>query len=857
MGVLQLPIDSFLPDILASLESQPNLVLVAEPGAGKTTRLPAALLSASFAKKGQILVLEPRRLATRMAARRIASELGEQVGERVGYVVRFEREISDRTQVVFLTEALLTRRFLDDPSLSGVSCVVLDEFHERSLHTDLGLALLRELQRTTRPDLRIVVMSATLDAEKVASFLGAPVINVPGRTHPVEVSYLERADDRRLEDQIAAAARKLCVRKLTGDVLIFLPGAAEIRRAEQSCGELAASFGVDVAVLHGDLPAAQQDRAVQRGARPKLVLSTNIAETSLTLEGVVAVIDSGLARVAGHSPWSGLSTLTTQKVSQASAIQRAGRAGRVRAGECLRLYTKSDFDVRPRFDIPELAQSDLCSVELTLRALFDGEPRLSWLEPPPIASRTHAIELLQRLGAISSDGTLSALGRVMLKLPVHPRLARLGIAVAERGYVDEGAMLSALLSERDVRLSQRSQLGAGAGGRGRGGPSRDEVGESDLLARLDAIEAVGGDFSNDKLRRYELDGNAVRAVHRTRDQLARTLRSTPRPRERDAEPFEQAVGIATLLAYPDRVGKRRRKTGAEIVFAAGGSATLSEGSVVKEAELMVAVEADEKNRGGTMVHTASAIEPEWLLEHFPERVRSERTVSFHAPSERVEVSDVVLYDALVLDESRRSATPSEDVARALADAALARGPNAPWDVDAVEHLRRRLNFLAEHVPAVPPLDDARLRETLVTHCADKASFADLKADPFEHALLLQLDPHLRGHLDQLAPTRIRLAHGRELQVHYELDRPPWVESRLQDFFGLLDGPRIADKRVPLVLHLLAPNQRPVQVSTDLKGFWERHYQGIRKELMRRYPRHSWPEDPTTAVPPEPRPPRRR
>jgi ATP-dependent helicase HrpB len=851
--VLPLPIDSFLPQILASLERCPNLVLVAEPGAGKTTRVPAALLDASFTQRGQVLVLEPRRLATRMAARRIASELGEQVGARVGYVVRFEREVSERTRVLFLTEALLTRRFLDDPQLAGISCVVLDEFHERSLHTDLGLALLRTLQRNTRPDLRIVVMSATLDAERVASFLGAPIVNVPGRTYPVEVSYLERPDDRRLEDQVAAAVRRLCVRKLEGDVLVFLPGAAEIRRAEQACGELSRSFDVELTLLHGDLPAAQQDRAVQRGARPKIVLSTNIAETSLTLEGVVAVVDSGLARVAGHSPWSGLSTLATQKISQASAIQRAGRAGRVRAGECLRLYTKPDFDTRARFDVPELAKSDLCGVELGLRALFRGEPQLSWLEPPPAAARAHAIELLLRLGALVSEGGApSALGLAMLKLPVHPRLSRLAIAVAERGYADQAALLAALLSERDVRLAQRSQLGGGARGRG---AARDEVGESDLLARLDAIEAVGGDLSHDKLRRYELDATAVRAVLRTRDQLARTLRATARPHERDAEPFEQAVGVATLLAYPDRVGKRRHKNGAEVVLAAGGSATLSEGSVVKEAELLVAVEADERGRGGSVVHAASAIEPEWLLEFFPERIRSERTVSFQPASERIEVSDAVLYDALLLDESRRRAVPSEDVARALAEAALARSANPPWDSDAVEHLRRRIGFVAAHVAEVEPLDDARLRARLIAHCADKTSFDELRADPFEHALLAQLG-ELRGRLEALAPTRVKLSGGRELKVHYELDRPPWIESRLQDFFGLLDGPRVAGGKVPLVLQLLAPNQRPVQVTTDLKGFWERHYPGIRKELMRRYPRHSWPEDPTTAAPPAPRPLRR-
>ena len=847
-----LPIDSFMPEIVASLEREPNLVLVAEPGAGKTTRLPAALLTARFAQKGQVLVLEPRRLAARMAAVRIASELDEKVGERVGYVVRFERAVSARTRVVFLTEALLTRRFLEPNGLRDVSCVVLDEFHERSLHTDLGLALLRRLQQTERPDLRIVVMSATLDAERVAEFLQAPIVRVPGRTHEVALSYLDKPDDRRLEDQVAAAVRKLCVRKLSGDVLVFLPGAAEIRRAEQACTELARTFDFELALLHGDLPAAQQDRAVTRGARHKVVLSTNIAETSLTLEGVVAVIDSGLARVAGHSPWSGLSSLSTQKVSQASAVQRAGRAGRVRTGECLRLYTKSDFDMRPRFDMPELVKSDLCSIELSLRALFDGAPQLSWLEEPPAAARTHAIELLLRLGAIETElSALTSTGRAMLELPVHPRLARLALAMAERGYPDEGALLAALLSERDVRQASRAQLGGGRGSR-----ARDEVGESDLLARLDALEAVSGERSNDELRRYELDAGAVRAVLRTKEQLARSLRRVPLPREGSAPPFEQAVGVATLLAYPDRVGRRRSKHGSDIVLAQGGSAALSDASIVKEAELLVAVEADERGRAGAVVHTASALEPEWLLEYFPERVRSLRSVTFNATSERIEVSDVVMYDALVLDESRRVATPGPDVARALAEAALARASNPPWDVDAVELLRRRLNFVAGYQSDIAKLDDARLLSALIAHAEDKVSFAELRADPFEHALLQQLDGGLRARLDQLAPTRVRLPGGRELKVHYELDRPPWIESRLQDFFGLLDGPRVAQGQVPLVLQLLAPNQRPVQVTTDLKGFWERHYPSIRKELMRRYPRHSWPEDPRTAAPPPPKPPRR-
>lgn len=836
----ELPIDPYLSDLVASLERTPNLVLVAEPGAGKTTRLPPALLGARFAKQGQVLVLEPRRLAARMAARRIAGELGEAVGERVGYVVRFERELSDRTRVVFLTEALLTRRFVDDPELRGVSCVVLDEFHERSLHTDVGLALLRALQ-ARRPELRIVVMSATLDAERVASFLDAPIVRVPGRSYPVQMTYLERPDERPLEEQVRAAVRKLCVQKLAGDVLVFLPGAAEIRRAEAACAELVQSFDLELAILHGDLPAAQQDRAVQRGARPKLVLSTNIAETSLTLEGVVAVVDSGLARVAGHSPWSGLSTLSTQKVSQASATQRAGRAGRVRAGECLRLYTKQDFEARPRFDLPELASSDLCGLELTLRALFGGEPTLAWLEPPPAAARAHAIELLQKLGALGARGEPSALGRTLLELPLHPRLARLACALAERGYAQEGATIAALLGEREIRLAQRTSF---AGAR----REHDEVGESDLLARFDALDQLGGDLSNERLRRYQFDAGAVRAVVRTRDQLARVLTRLPRTLD---EPFERALGVATLLAYPDRVGRRRGKVSSEIVLSSGGSATLSEASVVKEAEFLVAVEADERARGGNVIRSASALEPEWLLEFFPERVNSERVVRFQAESERVESSELMRYDALVIDESRRGAR-DEQGARALAEAALAKGAGAPWDVEAVEALRRRLSFAAKYDASVGELDDPRLRALLIEHCHDKTSFDELRRDPFEHKLLQQLDGGTRARLEKLAPARVTLPSGRELKVHYELDRPPWVESRLQDFFGMRDGPRLGDGSLALVLHLLAPNQRPVQVTTDLAGFWDRHYPGIRKELMRRYPRHSWPDDPRTAAPPAPR-----
>jgi ATP-dependent helicase HrpB len=840
-----LPIDAFLPEILASLERVPRLVLVAEPGAGKTTRVPPALLAGSFAREGRILVLEPRRIAARMAARRVAEELGERPGQRIGFSVRFERQLSADTRVLFLTEALLTRRFLEDDQLRGVSCVVLDEFHERSLHTDLGLALLRRLQRGTRPDLRLVVMSATLDAERVASFLEAPIVRVPGRVFPVEVEYLERPDERKLEEQVRGAVRKLLVRKIDGDVLVFLPGAAEIRRAAQACQELCAPFGIELATLHGDLPPAEQDRALARGERPKIVLSTNIAETSLTLEGVAAVIDSGLARVAGHSPWSGLSTLTTQKVSQASAIQRTGRAGRVRAGHCLRLFTKADFDGRPRFDVPELAKADLCETELFLCSVLGGaEAELEWLEPPPAAARAAALALLVRLGALDEPtGRASALGRALLEMPVHPRVGRFALALAEHGYHDEAASMAALLGEREIRLVHRTSFARG------GQRAHDEVGASDLLARFQAFEELRGDHSAENARRHELDAGAVRAVEQSRSALRRSLERVPR---RTDQEFEEAVRTALLLAFPDRVGKRRAPRSAEIVLSGGGSASLAEASVVKEAEFMVVFDADERGAAAAMIRGASSIEPEWLLEHFPERVRSERRVSFDATRERVESSELMLYDALVLDEARRVGEPGPAEAALLADAALARGAAAPWDVDAVEQWRRRSLFAAQHDASVQPISTERLRTALRAHCDGKLSFEQLRREPFEEVLPELVDPGLRSALARLSPARVKLASGRELKVQYELDRPPWVESRLQDFFGLLDGPKLAGGKLPLVLHLLAPNQRPVQVTTDLRGFWDKHYPAIRKELMRRYPRHSWPEDPRTAEPPAPR-----
>src|SRR5512145_1205510 len=446
-----LPIDPLLPEIVAALRAAPSLVIEAPPGAGKTTRVPAALLAGRVVGDKEIVVLEPRRLAARLAARRVADELGEKAGETAGYQVRFEDVTSPRTRIRFVTEGLLTRQLLSAPTLPSVGAVLLDEFHERHLQGDLALALLRRLQRTGRPDLRLVAMSATLDAAPVAAYLGAPSLRSEGRRFEVAVEHLspeEAARDARLDDLVARAVRRLHREGTDGDVLVFLPGAAEIRRSREALADWAERAGVDLLPLHGDLPPEEQDRAVAPGPRRKVILSTNVAETSVTIEGVVAVVDSGLARVASHSPWSGLPRLEVRKVSRASAAQRAGRAGRTRPGRALRLYTRHDHDSRPEFDLPEVAREDLCEPFLALAALgaLEGFP---WFEPPPPAAAAAARALLERLGAVDARGTVTDLGRRMLRFPLHPRLGRLVCEAEARGAGEAGALLAAILGERD------------------------------------------------------------------------------------------------------------------------------------------------------------------------------------------------------------------------------------------------------------------------------------------------------------------------------------------------------------------------------------------------------------------------
>jgi ATP-dependent helicase HrpB len=822
--VTPLPIDLLLPKLVEALRGSPAAVLEAPPGAGKTTRVPPALLDAGLAGNQELVVLQPRRLATRVAAQRVADERGERLGGTVGYQIRFEDVSGPKTRIRFLTEGLLTRRLVADPMLKGVGVVVLDEFHERHIATDLALALLRRLQQGPRPDLKLLVMSATLDAEPIAKWLGdAPRLRSEGRQFELTLEHLDTPDERYLDQQVLGALKRLLQAQLDGDVLVFLPGAAEIRRAQEACLDLAQRHGLELCTLHGDLSSAEQDRAIRPGKKRKVILSTNVAETSVTIEGVAAVIDSGLARVAAHSPWSGLPTLKVAKVSKASATQRAGRAGRTRAGRCLRLYTKADFDQRPAADVPEIRRADLAEAALALHgsgvSSLKGFP---FFEPPPDAALEAADALLHLLGTVDAQGALTELGRRLSRFPVHPRQARLIIEAERRGVATDGAVLAALLGERRPARQRKSQVSAA----------------SDLLELLDE---------------YRAEGSSMHGVNRVVNQLSRLLdKKQPPPKDAD-----EALLLSILAGWPDRVAKRRRPKSPEIVLAGGGSATLAEESVVHDAELLVAVDAEER-KGGVLVRLASRIEAEWLLELMPQALSELDELRWNAEGQRVERVTRLSLGNVVLEETRKPAEPDEAAAKVLAGAALAEGPQRFADPEALAQLKVRVEQLRSAYPEAgfPAFDDAFIRATLEELCVGLRTFNEIREASLLDALQRRLSSEQARLLAREVPDRLTLAGGRSVRVNYEAGKPPWIESRLQDFFGSTKGPTVCGGRVPVVLHLLAPNQRAVQVTTDLAGFWERHYPAIRKELMRQYPKHAWPENPLTAKPPEPKPPRR-
>jgi ATP-dependent helicase HrpB len=835
-----LPIDAVLPEICEQLATSGAMVLQAEPGAGKTTQVPAALLDAGLAAGKSIVVLEPRRVAARSAADFVAGERGEKLGGSVGFQVRFERCGDDDTRLWFVTEGVAVRRLVGDPFLEDVGIVVLDEFHERHLAGDVVLAVARELRRTVRPDLRIVVMSATLEVERVARFLDqCPVVRCPGRVHPVTIEY-RGVDGRRLADEVAAAVRAQCAATDDGDVLVFLPGVAEIRRVADALAARGVDRDVEILPLHGELPLEAQRRVLRPASRSdkrRVILSTNVAESSVTVDGVTAVVDSGLARIPEFDAGRGIERLRTLPISTAAADQRAGRAGRQAPGRCLRLWSMSDHAARRQREIPEIRRLDLTTTVLELRAWglagAGDVAGFEWLDPPPPGALAAAERLLRNLDAVDGDGRVTRLGEQMLRLPAPPRAARLLLEARRLGDPEGGALLAALLAEREIV----------AGARAFGESRIVGDGDSDLLRRAAMFEeAAASRFDAASCRRAGVDAAAARAVDRARRQLSARRGGEPRGGRQGAA---DALLRATFLAYSDRLA-RRRVAGEARALMAGGGIRLAPESCVRDAELFVAVEVrggERRQYAEATVAIASAVRREWVDEYFADEIERDRILEFDEAGERVVEVEREIFRGLALHESRRPC-PAGAGAGIIRERVLAEPPRVLALSARDAMLLRRVDFAAAHGAAtVAGGGEALLRSAIETLCAGVDGFAELRRRAVEGFVGSALSHEQRREVERLAPEVYRLPGGRQARIDYDRVGTPVISARVQELFGLRDSPRIAGGAVTVAVEILGPNHRPVQVTDDLAGFWERTYPQVRKELRGRYPKHRWPEDP--------------
>ena len=865
-------------------------VLVAPPGSGKTTLVPPALRAAGAGGSQRIVMLEPRRIAARAAARRIAELGGWRLGAEVGYQVRFERRASGATGILVVTEGILVQMLQADPFLAGIGVLIFDEFHERSLAADLSLAMARRVQREVRPDLALVAMSATLDPGPLSAFLGGcPVIAAEGRRqHPVEIVYLDERDERderrvapappggeRSCSSLVADGVRRALAATAGDVLAFLPGVGEILRTADALADLAARHDLAVLPLYGDLPPERQDEVLRPADRRRVVLATNVAESSITVEGVSAVVDSGLARRLRYDPAAGIDRLELARISRAAADQRAGRAGRQGPGLCLRLWPAREQAARPPYETPEIARVDLAGPALQLLAW--GETDLAafgWFEAPAAESLAAALRLLARLGALHEGGAggagLTRLGRRMARLPVHPRLGRLLLEGERLGEPRDAALLAALLAERDPFVRPPRRRAAPGRPAERPAPAA-HVSRSDLLDRLDALlrwETAGaregpGERGAGTGAPGSLNPAAARFVLRARDQLAELA-----GRERAAAAAETSTGSgsgppaaaearddallrALLAAYPDRLARRRAPHDPRALMVGGRGVRLAEQSAVTAAELFLCVEIAPGSGGQQaedLVTLASEVAPAWLP---AERLRVTVETVFDPARERVAAWRRTRYEDLLLDEREVPPPDPESAAAMLAAAAAARLPAAlPLDEPAVAAFLARARCLADWMPelALPRLDDEAIAALLPELARGRRSFAELRRAPLLEQLRGALGHAQLAALDREAPERLAVPSGSRIRLVYEAGKPPVLAARIQELFGLAETPRIAAGRVPVLLHLLAPNLRPQQVTADLRSFWENTYPQVRRELQGRYPRHAWPQDPWNAPP---------
>lgn len=807
-----LPIDAVLDDLSRTLEAHNAAVLVAPPGAGKTTRVPLALLDASWAAGKKIIVLEPRRIAARASADRMAKSLGERAGETVGYRVRFGSKISRATRIEVVTEGIFTRQILDDPELSGVAAILFDEFHERSLDADMGLALARDAQLGLREDLRILVMSATLDGARIAKLLGdAPVVESEGRAYPVETRYLGRKADAPIERQMADAIAS-ALRADSGSVLAFLPGAAEIRRTQNFLAERVQDASIEIVPLFGALDAAVQDRAISpapKGMR-KVVLATSIAETSLTIEGVRIVVDSGLARVPRYEPNIGLTRLETVRAARAAVDQRRGRAGRTEPGVCYRLWDEPQTASLAPYTQPEILSADLSSLVLDLAQWGVADPAaLSFLDPPPAPAWKEAKSLLSELNALDGDGRITAEGKSLRALALPPRLARMIVDSHRAGEGEAAAEIAAIITER----------------------------------------GLGGDSVDLEHRRDQFRRDRSPRAASARD-LARRWASQVAASEKAGQQDDLSTGLMLAYAFPDRVARNRGN--GSFVLANGRGAAVEQTSSLARAPYIAIGEMTGTAASGRILLAAQITQDE-IERHFAEHIGSVDEISFDRGAVALRARRKRALHAITLSEATLAVSPSEETARIFADGLIAAGlDRLPWS-KAAKQWRDRVMFLRKaEGDNWPDLTNdgltARRDDWLVPALTDKIALKDISAGDLSDALMALLPWEMRARLDREAPTHFEAPTGSVLAIDYEAEQGPTIAVRLQELFGLNTHPSIAAGKVPLVLELLSPAQRPVQVTRDLPGFWRGSYSAVRSDLRGRYPRHPWPEDPASALP---------
>jgi ATP-dependent helicase HrpB len=867
----RLPIYEIEAELLAGIRAHRRLIVSAPTGSGKSTQVPQMLLNHGLLGDGQVVTLQPRRLATRLLAARVASERKSELGHEVGYQIRFENVTSPQTRIRFVTEGVLLRQIVQDPKLSGVSTLIFDEFHERHLYGDITLGRALDLQEKERPDLQILVMSATLDIARLEDYLKpCRIVESQGRTHPVEIRYAATPgyiDKRPIWEQAAEAFSNFVLSGAEGDVLVFMPGGFEISQTIDAIRHTDESRGFILLPLHGELPPNDQDAAVARYDKRKVVVSTNVAETSLTIDGIRCVIDSGLARIPRYDPYRGINTLLIEKISQASADQRAGRAGRTAPGVCLRLWSREEHGHRPQQELPEVKRLDLSEVVLILKAAgVEDLRKFRWLEAPDEQALAHAEELLTDLGALSissqasriahrapdeptihpvssiqhSASSITPTGRKMLAFPLHPRYARMLLAAQDYGCVYQACLVAALTQGRDLLLRNLDKATAS--------DREDLLGEkagSDLWILMRAwTYASRNQYRVDACRRLGIHAVTARQVGPLFQQfldIAKREGLDVAPREIQDEALHKCI----LIGFSDRVARRVDSGTLRCELVHGRRGTLARESVVQHSTLLVAAEIREVEGKDKTVTTilslATLVEQKWLQELFPEDIAAAPRVFYDATTKRVYAEEQLRFRDLVIGTRRVDPPPADPAAKLLAEEVIAgRLILNDWDHTAEQWILR-LNLLSHWCPelALPPITEDDRRHLIEQICHGAFGYKDIKDKPVKQILKAWLSPAQQELLDKYAPERLNLSNSKTPRISYEVGNPPHIALRIQELYEVNTTPKIAMGRVPVLLHVLAPNMRPVQITQDLAGFWREHYPRLKQELRRKYPKHEW------------------